>query len=85
MARFFRWDKRPGGELESSDKSDTYDLSDSYEIKAASPDLAANTVICLINQALFLLRKQLSSLGRQFIQEGGFTDRMYRYRNDAKS
>jgi len=39
-----------------SDRSDKSDTSDSYGISTASPEVAANTLICLINQASFLLR-----------------------------
>jgi len=39
--------------------------------------LAANTLICLINQASFLLGRQLQRLEQQFLTEGGFTERLY--------
>jgi four helix bundle suffix protein len=64
----------------SSDASDTSDLSDPYSIRTASPEVAANTLICLINQASYLLRRQLQALESQFLKEGGFTERMYRER-----
>ncbi len=63
-----------------SDASDRSDASDPYGIATASPEVAANTLICLINQASFLLRRQLQQLERQFLQEGGFTERLYRQR-----
>ncbi len=71
---------------ESSDRSDPSDLSDEsdrrdpYRISKASAEVAANTLICLINQASYLLRRQLQGLERQFLEEGGFTERMYRER-----
>jgi len=40
----------------------------------------ANTLICLINQASFLLRRQLQKLEQSFLNEGGFTERLYRER-----
>ena len=61
-----------------SDLSDKSDPSDPYGISAASPEVAANTLICLINQASFLLGRQLQRLEQQFLQEGGFTERLYR-------
>lgn len=70
---------------DSSDTSDQSDRSDPYLIKTASAEQAANTVICLINQASFLLRKQLSALERQFTEEGGFTERLYQHRKNARS
>lgn len=68
---------------ESSDSSDVSDRSDNrdpYGIATATPEVAANTLICLINQASYLLRRQLPELERQFLAEGGFTERMYRER-----
>jgi restriction system protein len=65
---------------EKSDLSDSSDKSDPYGIRTASPEVAANTLICLINQASYLLRRQLQGLERQFLAEGGFTERLYRER-----
>ena len=63
-----------------SDPSDRSDRSDPYRISTASPEVAANTLICLINQASFLLRRQLQKLEQSFLSEGGFTERLYRER-----
>ncbi len=63
---------RAGGS-DGSDKSDRSDWSD-------DPEVAANTLICLIHQATYLLRRQLENLERQFLTEGGFTERLYRER-----
>jgi restriction system protein len=64
----------------SSDRSAQSDGSDAYGIRTASPEVAANTLICLINQASYLLHRQLDRLERQFLEEGGFTERLYRER-----
>lgn len=69
---------------EESDKSDRSDKSDPYCIATASPEAAANTLVCLINQASFLLGRQLQNLEQQFLKEGGFTERLYRARTEAK-
>lgn len=37
-------------------------------------------MICLINQASYLLRKQLQTLENKFLEEGGFTERLYNRR-----
>ena len=55
-----------------------------YRIRIASPEVAANTLICLINQASYLLRRQLQGLERQFLAEGGFTERLYRERQGRR-
>ena len=60
-----------------SDRADLSDLSD--------PELAANTLICLVNQASYLLRRQLRNLEQQFLTEGGFTERLYKARTQARS
>jgi four helix bundle suffix protein len=49
-------------------------------LATASGEVAANTLICLINQASFLLGRQLQKLEQQFLAEGGFTERLYRQR-----
>jgi four helix bundle suffix protein len=65
----------------SSDGSDRSDRSDpSKSIASASPEVVANTLICLINQASYLLGRQLRTLEEQFLTEGGFTERLYRER-----
>jgi four helix bundle suffix protein len=63
-----------------SDQSDASDRADPYGIGTASSEVAANTLICLINQASFLLGRQLQRLEQSFLDEGGFTERLYRER-----
>ncbi|HWR59910.1 MAG TPA: four helix bundle suffix domain-containing protein [Thermodesulfovibrionales bacterium] len=67
-----------------SDRSDLSDASDPYSIKTASAEVAANTLICLINQASYLLGRQLQRLEQQFLTEGGFTERLYKVRSEAR-
>jgi four helix bundle suffix protein len=62
------------------DPSDRPDEPDRYGISTATPEVAANTLICLVNQASYLLGRQLKKLGEQFLAEGGFTERLYRER-----
>jgi four helix bundle suffix protein len=69
---------------DQSDKSDRSDKSDPYGIATATAEAAANTFVCLINQASYLLRRQLQNLERQFLSEGGFTERLYRSRKDYR-
>lgn len=49
-------------------------------IEKALPEVAANTIICLIHQTNYLLDQQLRQLERAFLEEGGFTERLYRER-----
>ena len=74
----YRSDRSDASDL--SDRSDLSERSDRYRISTASPEVAANTLICLINQASYLLRRQLQRLEQSFLSEGGFTERMYRER-----
>ncbi len=48
------------------------------------PETAANAAICLIHQANYLLDQQLRALEKEFVQEGGFTERLYRVRSEAR-
>jgi four helix bundle suffix protein len=70
---------------EKSDQSDKSDKSDPYRIASASPETAANTLICLINQACYLLKRQLEKLEQVFLQQGGFTERLYVARQQHRS
>lgn len=65
------------------EKNRTYKTYRPY-IETAAPEIAANTVICLIHQTNYLLDQQLRQLERAFLQEGGFTERMYRSRTAAR-
>ncbi len=67
-----------------SDRSDLSDTFDPYSLRTASPEVAANTLICLINQAGYLLGRQLQRLEHQFLEEGGFTERLYKARTQAR-
>ena len=53
-------------------------------VEKASPEVAANTLLCLINQTNYLLDQQLRQLERQFLEAGGFTERLYRARIQAR-
>ena len=65
-----------------SDESDGKERLDPYGIGEAAPEVAANTLICVINQATYLLRRQVQRQERDFLEEGGFTERLYRVRKE---
>ncbi len=69
---------------DKSDMSDRSDKSDPYGIATATAETAANTLICLINQASYLLHRQLQKLEQDFLSEGGFTERLYQSRQSAR-
>ena len=53
-------------------------------IESAPPEIAANTMLCLIHQTNFLLDQQLRQLEKQFLEQGGFTEKLYRARQKAR-
>ena len=61
------------------------DESDPYSIRTAGAETAANTLICLINQASFLLGRQIQKLEKAFLTEGGFSERLYHARMNART
>jgi four helix bundle suffix protein len=65
------------------EKNRSYETYKTY-IEASLPEVAANTLICLIHQANYLLDQQLRQLEKQFLEEGGFTEKLYQARQQAK-
>lgn len=71
--------------FEKSDLSDRSDVSDGrlldpYGLTGGTAAAAANTLICLINQATYLLKRQIERLEKDFVEKGGFTEKLYRVR-----
>jgi restriction system protein len=67
-----------------------YTSNRSYEtymtyIEHAPLEVAANTMICLIHQTNYLLDQQLRRLERDFVEEGGFTERLCRARKKVQT
>ena len=54
----------------------------SYKSYLESPETAANTLICLIHQTNYLLDQLLRALEKDFLEHGGFTERLYHFRKD---
>lgn len=75
----------PSDISDRSDKSDSSDSSDPYHLTTATPEIAANTLICLIHQASYLLKKQIYYLEQSFLKEGGFTERLYKVRSISRN
>jgi restriction system protein len=69
---------------DKSDRSDMSDMSDFYRFTELSAEELANTLICLINQASYLLWQQLQYLEKEFLRSGGFTERMYNARKSYR-
>ena len=67
-----------------------YTPNRSYEtyrvcIEECSAEIATNTMICLINQANYLLDQLLRALEKDILKNGGFTERLYRIRSAIRN
>lgn len=56
----------------------------SYQSYIKSPESAANAIICLIHQTNYLLDCQLRKLSQEFMNQGGFTERLYQKRTSFR-
>lgn len=70
-----------GARRDRSDPSDRTDPTDhlkqySHWLDARDPAVVANTIICLIHQANYLLDQQIAGLEREFVQGGGYTEKL---------
>ena len=52
-----------------------------YKTYISNHEIATNVATCLIHQTNFLLDQQLKALSDAFVQNGGFTERLYRSRS----
>ncbi|MBN1150913.1 four helix bundle protein [candidate division WOR-3 bacterium] len=67
----------------------SYSMNRSYltyksYIEFSEPEISANTIICLIHQTNYLLDKQLRQLEKRFLDEGGFTEKLYKKRKQRR-
>ena len=53
---------------------------ESYRSYLSDPERAANCLICLIHQTNFLLDRQLESLEKEFVEQGGYTENLFKRR-----
>ena len=65
-------------------KDKSYKTYSTY-FESGSPEIAANTAVCLIHQANYLLDQQLRALDKAFLENGGFTERLYKMRQQQRS
>jgi len=50
----------------------------------SSAQLVANAALSLLNLACHLLNRQIATLEKNFVEEGGFTERLYRVRTERR-
>ena len=72
-----QWDKDEPPALAVRQRLAASDKSELTDIRTDPPEVAANTLLCLINQASYLLHKQIQRLEQDFLEKGGFTERLY--------
>ncbi|MEI7621236.1 MAG: four helix bundle suffix domain-containing protein [Candidatus Moraniibacteriota bacterium] len=53
-----------------------------YQSYLSDAESAANMLVCLIHQTNYLLDKQLAKLSVDFVQQGGFNERMHQKRSE---
>jgi four helix bundle suffix protein len=71
------------------DPTDRTDQTNGYAryrpfIEESDAETAANTLICLIHQANYLLDRQIAALEKQFVDEGGYSERLAAARLEAR-
>ena len=66
-----------------TDRADLTDLTDHQRwalyarwLEHADPAVRANALVCLINQANFLLDQQIAAVEEQFVEGGGYSERL---------
>src|SRR3989454_8379527 len=70
-----------GWQEDQSDQSDRSDPIAHWKLYARwlerdDPAVVANTLLCLIHQANYLLDQQISALERGFVQDGGYSEQL---------
>ena len=75
------WDKNSPQAKQVRQLSYKTDKSyETYKSYMSSPETAANCAICLINQANYLLDRQINAVEKEFIQGGGYTENLFKKR-----
>jgi four helix bundle suffix protein len=54
-------------------------------LESDHPLVVANALVCLCIRTDYLIRKQLAALGKNFLEEGGFRERLTRQRESARA
>ena len=82
-----RWGKDHAEALKiralAKEENRSYSTYKSY-FEESGPDVAANALICVVHQTNYLLDQQLRVLEKEFLQNGGFTERLYQARSQVR-
>jgi four helix bundle suffix protein len=74
-----------GGIWEIVRKNPTLPNNPDFPDLPASPEVAVNLMITLINQAIYLIDKLIFSLKEKHMKEGGLTEELYRKRTEYRN
>ncbi|MGA0334345.1 MAG: four helix bundle suffix domain-containing protein [Kiritimatiellia bacterium] len=66
------------------DEPETFELYREF-VETRSAEVVANIGVCLVNQANYLIDRQLEALGQEFLAKGGLRERMTRLRIEARN
>lgn len=58
---------------------------ETYKTYLQAPEDFANCLLCLIHQACYLLDRQLQSLEKSFVEDGGYTENLLKKRLEYRS
>lgn len=70
--------------FENSEFFDEPLMSALRALKTTTAEVSANILLCLTHQATFLLARQMERLEKDFVEKGGFTERLYSYRKEHR-
>lgn len=79
--------KKTSDQSDLADKSEFFDeplLSALRTLKTTTAEVSANILLCLTHQASYLLMRQMERLESDFVEKGGFTERLYQYRKEHR-
>ena len=54
-------------------------------VERAAPEVAGNAMVCAVDQAAYLLKRQLERQEDSFLESGGFTERLHAVRSKGRS
>jgi four helix bundle suffix protein len=74
----------PGG-LNKAMPVSTQSTSSTMSTQSTYAEISANGALALIAVACALLDRQIASLGKAFVEQGGFTERLYRVRSSRRA
>ncbi len=66
-------------------KTETKSTASTKSTVSTFPEIAANGALALLAVACSLLDRQIATMEKKFVEEGGFTERLYRVRSERRT